>query len=109
MLRDPKLLPLGEDGLRELAERITDPNYRVFAERGEIHIINGQMYLRGTDPFQLFDELLTRDPRIDPSHAFYLGYELAKAVMALTLGKNYCQDQTLRWGFLTVPEVSHRG
>jgi hypothetical protein len=24
------------------------------------------------------------------------------------LGKNYAQDQALRWGFLTVPEVSHR-
>jgi hypothetical protein len=44
-----------------------------------------------------------REP-IDPSHAFYLGYEMAKAVTALTLGKNYVQDQPLRWGFLTVPE-----
>jgi hypothetical protein len=26
----------------------------------------------------------------------------------LTLGKNYVQDQALRWGFLTVPEESHR-
>ena len=45
-----------------------------------------------------------RDPKLDPSHAFYLGYEMAKAVTALTLGKNYTQDQALRWGFLTVPE-----
>jgi hypothetical protein len=45
---------------------------------------------------------------IDPSHAFYLGYEMAKAVTALTLGKNYVQDQALRWGFLTAPEQSHR-
>ena len=33
---------------------------------------------------------------------------MAKAVTALTLGKNYTQDQALRWGFLTVPEESHR-
>ena len=46
---------------------------------------------------------------IDPAHAFYLGYEMAKAVTALTLGKNYVQDQALRWGFLTAAEVSHRG
>ena len=26
---------------------------------------------------------------------------MAKAVTALTLGKNYTQDQALRWGFLT--------
>ena len=45
---------------------------------------------------------------IDPAHAFYLGYELAKAVTALTLGKNYVQDQALRWGFLTKEEESHR-
>jgi hypothetical protein len=49
---------------------------------------------------------MNRQGPIDPSHAFYLGYELAKAVTALTLGKNYVQDQGLRWGFLTVPEKS---
>ena len=43
----------------------------------------------------------------DPSHAFYLGYELMKARTALTLSKTYRQDQALEWGFLTVPEVSH--
>jgi hypothetical protein len=42
------------------------------------------------------------------AHAFYLGYEMAKAITALTLSKNYIQDQALRWGFLTVPEQSHR-
>jgi hypothetical protein len=46
---------------------------------------------------------------VDPSHAFYLGYEMAKAVTALTLGKNYTQDQALRWGFLSVPETSAHG
>ena len=49
------------------------------------------------------------DPKFDSAHAFYLGYEFSKAVTALTLGKSYTQDQALRWGFLTVPEVSHRG
>ena len=43
----------------------------------------------------------------DPSHAFYLGYELMKAKTALTLGKAYRQDQALEWGFLTEPEESH--
>ena len=66
------------------------------------------MYLHGTDPFALFEELSRQDPKRDSSHAFYLGYELAKAVTALTLGKNYVQDQALRWGFLTVPETSHQ-
>jgi hypothetical protein len=43
---------------------------------------------------------------IDPAHAFYLGYEMARAVTALTLAKNYVQDQALRWGFLTREEPS---
>ena len=94
---------------RRLARRVTDRNYRVFAERGEIHVLNGSVYLRGADPFELFARLAATDPKLDAAHAFYLGYEFAKAVTALTLGKSYTQDQALRWGFLTVPEVSHRG
>ena len=109
MLRDPKVYEQGETALQELARRVTDRNYRVFAERDEIHVFNGGMYLRGTDPFDLFAKMAAADPKIDPAHAFYLGYEFAKAVTALTLGKGYTQDQALRWGFLTVPEVSHRG
>ncbi len=109
LLRDPKLSEMGEEALKELAARVTDRNYRIFAERGEIHIFNGSVYLHGTDPFALFAELVAADPKLDAAHAFYLGYECAKAVTALTLGKNYTQDQALRWGFLTVPEVSHRG
>jgi dihydropteroate synthase-like protein len=108
MLRNPKVHEHGADALAELSRRVTDRSYRVFAERDEIHVLNGSIYLRGNDPFALFEALLAADHRIDPSHAFYLGYEFAKAVTALTLGKNYTQDQALRWGFLTVPEQSHR-
>jgi dihydropteroate synthase-like protein len=107
LLRDPKLHEHGDETLRDLASRITDRNFRLFAERGELHVLNGQMYLRGIDPFQLFEEMLAREP-VDPSHAFYLGYELAKAMTALTLGKNYVQDQALRWGFLIVTEAFSR-
>ena len=109
MLRDPKMYEQGEAALAELASNITDPNYRVFAERGEIHVLNGSVYIRGADPFEVFEKLLAADSKLDASHAFYLGYELSKAATALTLGKNYTQDQALRWGFLTVPEISHRG
>jgi dihydropteroate synthase-like protein len=108
ILRDPSLKEHGETTLRELAERVTDRNFRLFAERGLLHVLNGRMFLQGTDPFELFHQMFERES-IDPSHAFYLGYELAKAMTALTLGKNYVQDQALRWGFLTVPEESHHG
>jgi dihydropteroate synthase-like protein len=109
MLRDPKQYEFGEAGLRDLARDITDRNYRLFAERGEIHVINGAMYLHGTDPFILFEQMRQQDAKLDAAHGFYLGYEMAKAVTALTLGKNYVQDQALNWGFLTISEVSHRG
>jgi hypothetical protein len=33
---------------------------------------------------------------------------MAKAATALTLGKQYQQDEALDWGFLTREEVSHR-
>ena len=99
MLRDPKIPEMGEAALQELAERITDRNYRIFAECDELHVINGSMHLRGTDPFALFAEVMKRDPKMESAHAFYLGAELAKAATALTLGKAYNQDQDLRLGF----------
>jgi dihydropteroate synthase-like protein len=106
LLRDPRVQEHGEATLVELAARVTDPNFRLFAERGLIHVINGQMHLRGEDPFALFEQMQAQEG-IDASHAFYLGYEMAKAVTALTLGKNYMQDQALRWGFLRRAEHSH--
>jgi dihydropteroate synthase-like protein len=106
MLHDPKVHEHGATALAELAHRITDPNFRIFAERGEIHVMNSRGHLHGTDPFELWDQMIKQND-IDPSHAFYLGYELAKAVTALTLSKDYRQDQALDWGFLTRPDISH--
>lgn len=109
LLRDSKLREMGESAIIELANRIKDPNYRIIAERGIIYIFNKNIYLKGTDPYKLFQQLLKIDYQISPSHAFYLGYEMAKANMALTLHKNYIQDQPLNWGFLNPQEVgSHR-
>ena len=66
------------DRFEELAALVTDRNFRLFAERGLLHVINGQMSLTGTDPFALFQQMQEHEA-IDPAHAFYLGYELAKA------------------------------
>jgi dihydropteroate synthase-like protein len=107
MLRDPKLRAYGATFLAELAARVTDRNFRLFAEDGRLHVINDKMHLEGADPFDLFDQMRRRED-IDPAHAFYLGYEMAKAMTALTLGKNYTQDQALRWGLLTVQEAGHQ-
>lgn len=107
MLRDPKLKQLGAEALQNLASQIRDPNYRIFAEENEIHVMNRDGYWKGTDPYELFDQFqAVASKSLDASHAFYLGYEMCKAVTALTLGKQYQQDQPLSWGFLTQEEVS---
>ncbi len=114
---EPSLIPLrgqkparhGSGELDRLGAEIKDNNYRLFSDEGKLHIVSAGMHLSGGDPFLLFEELLARNPKnIDVGHAFYLGYELAKAVTALTLDKEYQQDEPLNWGFLTRPEVSHR-
>ncbi|MBX9656137.1 dihydropteroate synthase [bacterium] len=104
MLRDPKIHVRGEEELRRLQKEIRDPNYRLFAERGLIHALNSDQFESDSDPFDLFDRLGVEDP----SHAFYLGWEMMKASLALQLGKDYTQDRALRWGFLTREEISHR-
>lgn len=104
MLRDPKVSRFGPDALADLASRIKDPNWRIFAEDGRLHAMNNEHFISNEDPFATFDQMGVDDP----SHAFYLGIELMKARTALTLSKAYRQDQALDWGFLTEPEVSHR-
>jgi dihydropteroate synthase-like protein len=106
MLRDARVREMGEDELQAIAAQLRDPNYRIFVERGEMHVMNRDGYWRGDDPYLLFDQMTDGGASVDPSHAFYLGYELSKAMTALTLGKQYMQDEALQWGFLTIPEVS---
>lgn len=103
MLRDPGRRERGREALAELAAALTDNNWRLAAEGGQLFAFNGTCFLESTDPWALFQQMQQAVP-IDPAHAFYLGFELAKAVTALTLGKNYVQDQSLRWGLLTRPE-----
>ena len=104
LLRDPKVPRFGPEALADLAARVKDPNWRIYAEDGRIVAFNNARFLEGTDPTLVFNQMGVADP----SHAFYLGLELMKAKTALTLGKAYRQDNALDWGFLTEPEVSHR-
>lgn len=102
VLRDPKLNNAGEEVLTDLADQITDPNYRIFAERGEIHVMNRDGYWRGIDPFELFRRVrVNAEKPLSEGHTFYLGYEVCKAATALRLGKQYVQDEELNWGFLS--------
>ena len=105
MLRDPKVTESSVVDLAELAGQLKDNNYRMFKAEGELHLIASKLHLRGQDPFELFDQLMETQPKnVDPSHAFYLGFELCKAYTALTLGKEYRQDEAISWGHLTVEE-----
>jgi dihydropteroate synthase len=109
MLRDPEVPRHGPTALARLAHEIKDPNFRLFAEDGHLHAISAGLHVTDSDPFALFERLQAASARpLDASHAFYLGYELAKAVTALTLGKEYRQDEALDWGFLTRDEQFHR-
>jgi dihydropteroate synthase-like protein len=109
MLRAGKPLTHGQETLDRLATEIKDHNYRVFAEDDKVHVVSAGLHLADADPFALMEQLLTREPKnLDASHAFYLGYEMAKAVTALTLSKDYRQDESLDWGFLTREETRHR-
>ncbi|QDT09332.1 DUF6513 domain-containing protein [Planctomycetes bacterium K23_9] len=110
MLRDAKLRPYSPALLQSLADSLKDNNYRLFAQDGEVHLLASQLHLSDADPFALFDRLLqeSSSANVDSGHAFYLGYEMAKASIALTLGKQYEQDQALDWGLLTKDEDLHR-
>ena len=106
MLRDPRLKEFGEEPLVALASQLKDPNYRIFAERGQLHVMNRDGYWRGDDAFAVFDQMAQAHEKLSAAHAFYLGYEMAKAMTALTLGKQYQQDEALNWGLQTRPEAS---
>jgi dihydropteroate synthase-like protein len=107
MLRDRKVFEHGDRALDRLAAAITDHAYRIFAEGGRLHAVTANQHLQATDPYDLFEQMRSQAASpIDAEHAFYLGYEMAKAVTALTLGKNYRQDEALDWGLLTVRELT---
>ena len=99
-IKDPAVLTYSEGELRVLQARITDPNFRIFADAEAITVFNNDQFVRGTNIQEIFRQL-----RVDePTHAFYLGKELARAHLAMTLGKTYRQEGALSWGYLTPPD-----
>ena len=105
MLRDSRLKPKSMESLTQFAQALTDPNFRIFADAGELHLMNRHGHWHGPSAFRLFEQAaassvaVTPEP-LDASHAFYLGYELARAEIALHLGKQYTQDEPMQWGLL---------
>jgi dihydropteroate synthase len=108
-LRDAKLISYGEAFFNQLAGELKDKNYRLFAEDQQIHVVSKELHLSHVDGFQLFANLMQHRPEnMTAEHAFYLGYEMAKASIANTLSKEYKQDEALNWGYLTREEERHR-
>lgn len=101
MLRDPRVRAETSESLAALAARLTDANFRVFAAFDGLHLMNCDGHWHGTDPFRIFADVLRESQAdLDAGHAFYLGYELARAELARHLGKEYVQDDAMKWGLL---------
>jgi dihydropteroate synthase-like protein len=99
-VKDEDFRPYAEDELRELHARVTDPNFRIFADADWIYVFNADRFVRGTDLNEIFDQLGVDEA----THAFYLGKELMKATIARGLHKNYRQESPLDWGYMTFDE-----
>jgi len=99
-VKDPVILEYDEAELRRLHAAVKDPNFRIFADRQTITVFNSEIFVRGTDIQEIFAQLGVDEP----THAFYLGRELMKARLAITLGKTYRQEGALSWGYLTPPD-----
>jgi dihydropteroate synthase-like protein len=99
-VKDPEILEYDEAELRRLHAAVKDSNFRIFTDRTTITVFNDAIFVRGTDIQEIFGQLGVDEA----THAFYLGRELAKAKLAITLGKTYRQEGALRWGYLTPPD-----
>ena len=99
-VKDPLILEYSEAELRQLHAAVKDANFRIFADRSTITVFNDQVFVRGTDIQEIFTQLGVDEA----THAFYLGRELMKARLAITLGKTYRQEGALAWGYLTPPD-----
>lgn len=94
-LHDLNPTPLRDAEIAVAADEIRDANFRIHVGENLIHVANRDGHHASRDPFDLFPKLGVDS---DGAHAFYLGYELAKAEIALALGKRYAQDAALDWG-----------
>ncbi len=88
--------------IRDMQQQVRDRNLRIFVSEGRIVVFNRDLWVTGREADTVFRQLDIDDP----GHAFYLGRELARAELALKLGKKYLQEQDLNWGYLSDREDS---
>lgn len=96
-VKDPPFTPYTETELRAIHAKVRDRNFRIFTDRDFIYVFNRDLFIKETDIQAIFAQLDVEEA----SHAFYLGRELYKAALAVQLGKEYMQEQPLRWGYLS--------
>jgi len=101
MLRDAQVRRESEESLNDMATALTDANYRIFAGAKAVHLMNRDGHWSGSDSFEVFARALQQaKSKLSEEHAFYLGYEMARAELARHLNKNYAQDEPMQWGLL---------
>jgi dihydropteroate synthase len=98
--KDAVVFTYSEEELRALQAGITDPNFRIFTDESAITVLNNDRFVRTTQIDNIADLFAQLDVE-DAGHAFYLGKELARASLAVALGKTYRQEGALTWGYLT--------
>jgi dihydropteroate synthase len=110
ILRDPEIKTHSQELLASMAASIRDNNIRLYVTDGKIQALSAGVHVADKDPFKTMELLLASSvgESINVEHAFYLGFEMAKAMTANHLGKHYEQDQPLNWGHLTHSEPRHR-
>jgi len=94
-LHDRRPFPNMPREIAELAEQVTDDNFRIEVAEDGIHVYNRNGHHVARDAMSLYPKLGIGS---DGAHAFYLGTELMKAEIAWRLGKRYAQDAPLAWG-----------
>jgi dihydropteroate synthase-like protein len=96
-VKDPPFEYFSEDELRSMQSKIRDRHFRIFTDRDFVYAFNNRLFLKDTDIQSIFEQMGVEDV----SHAFYLGRELQKALLAVRLGKKYTQEEDLSWGYLS--------
>jgi len=91
--------------IKDIADNVRDKNYRIMLSEDGIHLFNKNGIEIAKDPYDLYEFI---DVEGDIGHAFYLGLELARAQVAYQLGKEYEQDEELKWGCLVDHEIDDK-
>jgi len=104
-VKDPPHEHYTEEELRAMQAQVRDRNFRIFTDDENIYVFNNKLFIKDTDIRAIYAQLNVDDA----SHAFYLGKELQKAVLAVRLGKAYTQEEELRWGYLSKEGASDTG